>query len=402
MANEPTPGTVTTVRPSSSKCVSVNSEQSSSSTKAVEKCDLGKLMSNVRRLEVLSDPFIQIFKTVYYILSWEFPALTAPCWVLCTLLCVTTTKGHLLLAILLSLITLAGVGIMAWKSRRNGVPASVQRTLHAVRLLTVTQQDVQYQEEMEVKEALSQYREFILDLQPAIILTCQILQKIYDILLWHNVYLSAFIYIGCISGIVCLHYCPMSVNMALAVNTIFLANGKLFKILTTGGSKLTRSLSSRKLCEKEIESKDNKTEVPDLQTNTIATTDADADKQGEEVRLNSSYDPNEVPEGDLNKDADPSRGSGKTSMVDRFRELRQRHKKLNSGTCMSCGVTFTTVLKRRRYCRHCGDDFCSKCCNKKVPRSVFGATAPAAHTEKELVCNSCYNALVGEDYPAAR
>ena len=32
------------------------------------------------------------------------------------------------------------------------------------------------------------------------------------------------------------------------------------------------------------------------------------------------------------------------------------------------------------YCRHCGNNFCSKCCNQKVPKSTFGATCKYGFT----------------------
>lgn len=35
------------------------------------------------------------------------------------------------------------------------------------------------------------------------------------------------------------------------------------------------------------------------------------------------------------------------------------------------------------YCRHCGNNFCSKCCNQKVPKSMFGATGNS-HTHSIL------------------
>ncbi|CAC5417834.1 ZFYVE27 [Mytilus coruscus] len=62
-------------------------------------------------------------------------------------------------------------------------------------------------------------------------------------------------------------------------------------------------------------------------------------------------------------------------------------------SCFACKVSFASILKRRFYCRHCGNNFCSKCCNQRVPKSVFGATAPSAQTETVLVCNICHKNL---------
>ncbi|RDD42707.1 Protrudin [Trichoplax sp. H2] len=78
------------------------------------------------------------------------------------------------------------------------------------------------------------------------------------------------------------------------------------------------------------------------------------------------------------------------SVMTRFNELKRRRRHIKSGHCASCDSSFSKMLIRRQYCRACGDSFCSRCCSMKVPRAVFGATAPAAYVETVLVCNSCY------------
>ncbi|EDO35272.1 predicted protein [Nematostella vectensis] len=90
------------------------------------------------------------------------------------------------------------------------------------------------------------------------------------------------------------------------------------------------------------------------------------------------------------------------SVVSRLVDYRQKQKKFNSGNCSSCNVPFKSILKKRQYCRHCGEGFCSRCCSHRVKRAVFGATAPAAYAETVLVCKPCYDYLMGpysEDKP---
>lgn len=88
-------------------------------------------------------------------------------------------------------------------------------------------------------------------------------------------------------------------------------------------------------------------------------------------------------------------------MVARLLELKKRRTQVANENCFGCKVSFSSILKRRHYCRHCGNHFCHKCCNLKIPRSVFGATsynqkrcdcstAPAAAKETVLVCNACH------------
>ncbi len=59
-----------------------------------------------------------------------------------------------------------------------------------------------------------------------------------------------------------------------------------------------------------------------------------------------------------------------------------------AAACSQCRAAFN-VLRRRHYCRHCGNKFCSSCCANQVPRALFGATAPAAATAKVRVCDLC-------------
>lgn len=85
------------------------------------------------------------------------------------------------------------------------------------------------------------------------------------------------------------------------------------------------------------------------------------------------------------------------SVVTHFSDYRRKKKRVNSVNCASCDVTFSSLLKKRQYCRHCGDSFCSRCCSKRVKRAVFGATAPAAYEETVLVCNSCHCYLMDKE-----
>lgn len=67
-----------------------------------------------------------------------------------------------------------------------------------------------------------------------------------------------------------------------------------------------------------------------------------------------------------------------------------KQKKKNGNVCArpGCKVVFS-FFRKRVYCRHCGQQFCGSCCSSKVPRSYFGATAPAAQKETVRVCKTC-------------
>eukprot|EP00039_Didymoeca_costata_P023237 m.6425 g.6425 ORF g.6425 m.6425 type:complete len:353 (-) comp3532_c0_seq2:35-1093(-) len=61
--------------------------------------------------------------------------------------------------------------------------------------------------------------------------------------------------------------------------------------------------------------------------------------------------------------------------------------------CSGCQVLVDTIFRKRVYCRACGHQFCSQCCNSKIPRALFGATSPMAQKETVRVCQDCKQKL---------
>eukprot|EP00051_Salpingoeca_urceolata_P006139 m.81680 g.81680 ORF g.81680 m.81680 type:complete len:473 (+) comp14701_c0_seq1:621-2039(+) len=76
---------------------------------------------------------------------------------------------------------------------------------------------------------------------------------------------------------------------------------------------------------------------------------------------------------------------------------QSRSKKAVCGKCTGCSAQFNSIMRKRQYCRHCGNSFCGKCCKSKVPRSFFGATSPAAAKETVPVCETCFKQLCSRD-----
>eukprot|EP00730_Choanoeca_flexa_P009259 TRINITY_DN12617_c1_g3_i4.p1 TRINITY_DN12617_c1_g3~~TRINITY_DN12617_c1_g3_i4.p1 ORF type:complete len:386 (+),score=40.19 TRINITY_DN12617_c1_g3_i4:125-1282(+) len=71
-------------------------------------------------------------------------------------------------------------------------------------------------------------------------------------------------------------------------------------------------------------------------------------------------------------------------------------RKRQNTKCSGCNASYS-IFKSRVYCRNCGGSYCTTCCKFKVPRSVFGATAPAAQKGTVRVCNSCVAQLRAVD-----
>ncbi|WAR21355.1 ZFY27-like protein [Mya arenaria] len=84
---------------------------------------------------------------------------------------------------------------------------------------------------------------------------------------------------------------------------------------------------------------------------------------------------------EIEDDQITSSDNSKPGMVARLLEMKRRRKLIASGMYTCC---------------HCGNNFCSKCCNQKVPKSFLGATAPSAQTELVLVCTVCHKLLQDE------
>lgn len=108
---------------------------------------------------------------------------------------------------------------------------------------------------------------------------------------------------------------------------------------------------------------------------------------------NSSYEDESSESEEETFDKHVSPGKPSRSFVSHISEYRRRRQELNKGNCAACEVAFSSLLTRRRYCRRCGDKFCSKCCRHYVTKAALGATAPGSRDQRVLVCNDCYGKL---------
>ncbi|XP_028403267.1 protrudin-like isoform X1 [Dendronephthya gigantea] len=117
--------------------------------------------------------------------------------------------------------------------------------------------------------------------------------------------------------------------------------------------------------------------------------ESDASSFEDDELTNSSEDSEEFEEIDINQ----SMGKRSKSFVSHLNEYRKRRQEFKKGNCAACDVAFSSLLTRRRYCRRCGDKFCSKCCRHYVKKAALGATAPGSRDKRVVVCNACYGKL---------
>ncbi|XP_072177818.1 uncharacterized protein [Diadema setosum] len=251
------------------------------------------------------------------------------------------------------------------------------------------------------KELLAEYRQMMQDLSGWLSTASRLLQELEDILLWQQWMKTVLFYFILSGGLVCITYLPIRWTAVAAVNCTFGVNPYCYATMLVMKD-FVRSKMAAKIPNDEAENPVNSVQPkapqePHLQKDGPVSMHPLSDDR------NSSED-NEDPAQDTKgaySTAQPVT-KGNSQELAGSKNSNPNPKKFESGNCYLCGTPFTSVLKRRRYCRYCGRDFCPKCCSRKLPRSVLGATAPAAQTEKELVCNLCVIKLTGEESATLR
>ncbi|XP_041477089.1 protrudin-like isoform X1 [Lytechinus variegatus] len=246
------------------------------------------------------------------------------------------------------------------------------------------------------RELLSEYCQMMQDLNRWLTTVSRLLLWMEDMLLWRCRWKTILFYLTLYTGVLCILYVPFCWITMATSNYLILSHPRC----SVGFEKIKRWITI-----KMDPSQANKDESSNHLENSDENDPADLRLQNDRVvsshPLSDDVNGNEDTDEEVQKEKRLKTTQGVVPAHSRpdSAPATQQHqpKKFESGMCYLCGTPFTSVLKRRRYCRYCGRDFCPKCCSKKLPRSALGATAPAAQTEKELVCNLCVIKLTGEE-----
>ncbi|XP_061171874.1 protrudin-like isoform X1 [Saccostrea echinata] len=339
--------------------------------------DLADFVTEVETFSRLVEPIAFVVYCIEDIRKWKYTIGTLVVWILCNIGCLVLTKGAVFTLISLLVICIATTSLVQLHTR-----------ILDKCLPSTSSQKEEEDEDIEDEEAMKtvkQFRYSLLQMYDFIVLCNEGLTQFYRILKWDNTLASLRFHVEICVFLLSLVVLPTRGICFMLVNWFFLANEVVFyKLLKYGEKVWGVSLSP----------------IPIKDNGAIRYTVLEEDQQ-----KSKEEDTKEQPEVDcdpsqleiMSDDSDlKSSIYSKPSMVERLLELRKRRQHIAHETCHKCDVSFASILKRRFYCRHCGNNFCSKCCNQKVPKSMFGATAPQAQTEMVLVCGVCYDLLMNQ------
>ncbi|KAL8580849.1 hypothetical protein ACOMHN_017353 [Nucella lapillus] len=380
--------------------------------------DLAGFVAQVERFSALIEPFAFLFYCMDDIRRWRFPNMTITLWVIANICCFVLTQGAVF--ILASCLVIAVATVSLCQLHTRILDKYLPKTKANATMKSIT-------EESSNLETIQNFQFSLIQMHDFIIKSNEYLTYIYSVLKWDDT-LPALVYHTevCVSllGVVVF---PVRWNCFCFLNWFFLCHPIILKkgctywvswmeTLTKGSDQSNGSV----VTSSSSPSSPATAPSPSAQQSASAAASAstgDTHNAAQVLKNKSTGDLDSL-DGDDKDDSDVDLlemtnsvdeslskiepAPQRPGMVARLLELKKRRAQMANENCFGCRVSFSSILKRRHYCRHCGNSFCHKCCNQKVPRSVFGATAPAASKETVLVCNTCHGQLTtaGDTTPA--
>jgi len=251
--------------------------------------------------------------------------------------------------------------------------------------------EIQKATQEKVSQHLNRYLEILLYLQK---LTADLNNGIAytrSIFKWERPKMAILLFAGSIASMVILNNCRLQLVLTYAVPILFIFNWGFVNMihgsLVFMGSRMMKLFLGKKLPRKRsVISEEMIRVVPELEP--LEIEDVIVDDSDVSSGVDSDDDLISAKESGMMSPDLTSRSSLEGVSV--ITKLRRRL--LHSGICANGNhpYTYSSLLKKRRHCRHCGNSFCSRCCNERVPRALLGATAPAAYTEQVYVCTRCH------------
>lgn len=346
--------------------------------------DIAQFVQEVEKFNRMTEPFAFLLYVWDDLRRWRYPTVTVILWILCNLGCYVLTQAAVFTLVSLLVIGIATLCLVQLHTR-----------LFDKFLPDTSKTDSWSEEDVDEHLALQTVRDFkfsLLQMQDFITKCNEYLCYFYSLLKW-DITMPALMFHGqlCLF-LLSLVVLPTRWLFFAVFNWFFLATETVYNKVIKFGVRLYECIQGKR-------------KISTLFEKQPVASDVNTNKRAEDV-----YDPVSST-GDVTNDEDlcenleyldDYEGTGdkidrnKPGMVAKLMEMKKKRQNIASECCFECNVSFSSILKRRYYCRHCGNHFCSKCCNQKVPKSLFGATAPAAQTETVLVCGKCYKVLMSE------
>jgi hypothetical protein len=335
--------------------------------------DLSDFVNEVDRFSRLIEPFAMVFYTIDDIRRWRFRNGTIIVWLLCNVACFWLTQGALFVLASSLVIAIATLSLFQVHTQilSKLLPASKKPT-----------KSTDHDDEDGARDTVHNFRYSLIEMHDFVVKSNEYLGYFYSILKWDAVGPSAIYHIEACVFLLSIVMCPARWNCFMFVNWFFLCHPHIIRKGCRYVKEHWASLKQSKQKE-QISDDKNEKEVDNCENCMVDDDDDSSDLDLTENVGDSSM---------ISLDPSPT----KPGMVARFMEIKKRRKQIASESCHGCKVSFASILKKRLYCRHCGYSFCNRCCYQMVPRSVFGATSPAALKETVLVCCSCHAVLVSQ------
>lgn len=344
--------------------------------------DIGHFVISYDFLKEQLDKLSVLLRVTDSLRRWEVPSLTLLCCVFVTTLCIFFPE--FLLAVCLSLIplTLLVTGI------KNLGQKNQKQVKHIVVIAVENDEETLKKKKERTEKATKDLRRFI-----KIICELQHLMKeinkrlvfVQSLFSWEDPQ-QTLRFMGYVFTLMFLFsFIPIYLILLIGFLIVFLKNEDFVKVVLE-----YLSVLEVKHCENETHLNDQ-TEYNVKWHDACGAAETDDDSNSYEDNSNQSED--ESTEELFDQHVDQSSSKCQRSFVKHISEYRKRRQELNKGNCAACDVAFSSLLTRRKYCRRCGDKFCSKCCRHYVTKAALGATAPGSRDQRVLVCNDCHKKL---------
>lgn len=349
--------------------------------------DITKFVLEVEKFNKMTEPLAFLLYVWDDLRRWRYPTVTVILWLMCNLGCYILTQ-----AAVFTLVSLLVIGIATL------CLVQLHTQLFDRFLPDTSRLDSWADDDVDEHLALQTVREFkysLLQMQDFIVKCNEYLRYFYCLLKW-DLSRPAFLFHSqlCLF-LLSLVVLPTRWLFFVIINWFFLGTETIYQRAMKFSYHLYECVQGKRqfssLLERKSVTANGITKVEGAVYDKVSSSENNEDDQN----LYENLD-------DIDDEDDDSGDQDKTGMVAKLIDTKKKRQNIASECCFECNVSFSSILKRRYYCRHCGNHFCSKCCNQKVPKSLFGATAPAAQTETVLVCGKCYKTLMstgGRDKP---
>jgi len=374
--------------------------------------DIGVLILQVHRLIVLATPILRSVRLIGKIRRWEASGLSLFILIVANL-CALLPPAYYMTFLLGTFLLVGGLGVT---HRRTQCLCKVFPPIY------IKQEDLHNVDgPLSHQEMIRYYKAVLFKVNTVVQGSNRYLVGFYSVLKWEDIASSIRWFSSIVLMIVAVHLLPLRWCVVMLIN-LYILEGKIAHAIISQQANIVEARAARR---KQVISIDSDT-VSQVSFDTISTTsdvavmqpsdsdsgneldddkdelsseESDAEEAMEKVcdqadNISQADGLQSAPDPDSTSILQGKKGTRGPGVVGKLLEFKKKHQ--HAGNCVGCNVAFSSILKRRHMCTHCGNHFCSRCCSRKVFRSQLGATAPSAQTETVPVCSFCHLYLTGQ------